>query len=105
MLDPALRNRRIVQEARDPGTAVIYIDVVLGYGVHPNPAGAAVEAIREAQERLRRKKREVIFLAHVCGTDEDPQDASRQVDTLQQAGVIVMPSNAAAARLAGYILR
>jgi len=97
MLDPALRNRRIVQEARDPGTAVIYIDVVLGYGVHPNPAGAAVEAIREAQERLRRKKREVIFLAHVCGTDEDPQDASRQVDTLQQAGVIVMPSNAAAA--------
>ncbi|MCJ7550169.1 MAG: FdrA family protein, partial [Anaerolineae bacterium] len=86
-------------------TAVVYIDVVLGYGVHPNPAGAAVEAIYEAQERLKRKKREVIFLAHVCGTDADPQDASRQVDILRQAGVIVMPSNAAAARLAGCILR
>ncbi|MCJ7552103.1 MAG: acyl-CoA synthetase FdrA [Anaerolineae bacterium] len=105
MLDPALRNRRIVHEARDPDTAVVYIDVVLGYGVHPNPAGAAVEAIYEAQERLKRKKREVIFLAHVCGTDADPQNASRQVDILRQAGVIVMPSNAAAARLAGYILR
>jgi len=105
MLDPALRNRRIVQEARDPDTAVLYIDVVLGYGVHPNPAGAAVEAIYEAQERLKRKKRDVIFLAHVCGTNADPQDASRQVEILQQAGVIVMPSNAAAARLAGYILK
>ncbi len=105
MLDPALRNRRIVQDARDPDTAIVYIDVVLGYGVHPNPAGAAVEAIYEAQEHLKRKGREVVFLAHVCGTNADPQDASSQVDILQRAGVTVMPSNAAAARLAGYILR
>ena len=105
MLDPALRNRRIVHEARDPDTAIVYIDIVLGYGVHPNPAGAAVEAIYEAQEHLKRKRREVIFLAHVCGTNADPQDASSQVDILRRAGVTVMPSNAAAARLAGYILR
>jgi len=104
MIDPALRNRRLVHEARDPNTAIVYIDVVLGYGVHPNPAGAAVEAVYEARDRLK-KKREVLFLAHVCGTNTDPQDASRQVDILRQAGVIVMDSNAAAARLAGYILK
>ncbi|MBN1249545.1 MAG: acyl-CoA synthetase FdrA [Anaerolineae bacterium] len=105
MLDPALRNRRLVHEARDPETAVIYIDVVLGYGVHPNPAGAAVEAIHEARDYLKREDRDVIFLAHVCGTDTDPQNAARQSEILQQAGVIVLPTNAAAARLAAYILR
>ncbi len=40
MIDPALRNRRIVEEARDPATAVILLDYVLGYGAHPDPAGA-----------------------------------------------------------------
>jgi FdrA protein len=105
MLDPTLRNRRILQEARDPETAVIYLDIVLGYGVHPDPAGAAAEAIHEARELLEAEGRSVIFLAHVCGTDGDPQNARGQRATLEQAGVVVLPSNEAAARLAGYILR
>jgi len=104
MLDPTLRNRRIVQEARDPETAVILLDVVLGFGVHPDPAGAAVTAIREAQAELATAGREVVFLASVCGTEGDPQDVRRQEETLRAAGVTVLPSNAAAARLAGYIL-
>jgi FdrA protein len=36
----------------------------------------------------------------VCGTPDDPQDSARQRETLASAGVIVAPSNAAAARLA-----
>ena len=39
-------------------------------------------------------------IAHVCGTRGDPQDAGRQEATLREAGVIVAPTNAAAARLA-----
>jgi FdrA protein len=39
-------------------------------------------------------------IASVCGTDADPQVASRQEQTLREAGVIVAPTNAAAARLA-----
>ena len=35
MIDPSLRNRRILQEARDPAAAVILLDIVLGYGAHP----------------------------------------------------------------------
>ncbi len=39
-------------------------------------------------------------IAHVCGTTLDPQDADSQERTLRDAGVIVAPTNAAAARLA-----
>lgn len=104
MLDPTLRNRRIVHEARDPETAVIFLDVVLGYGVHPDPAGAAVEAIKEAQEIAKAEGREIIFVASVCGTATDPQDLGNQEAKLKLAGVLVLPTNAAATRLAGYIL-
>lgn len=104
MLDPTLRNRRIVREAQDPETAIIFLDIVLGYGVHPDPAGAAVEAIREAQAILKAEDREVIFIASVCGTEGDPQNAKAQEAKLRDAGVVVLESNAAATRLAGHIL-
>lgn len=104
MLDPSLRNRRIIQEARDPETAIISLDIVLGYGVHPDPAGAALEAIHEARRLLVKRDRDIVFVAHVCGTDGDPQNASAQEEALRDAGVIVMPTNAAASRFAGYLL-
>lgn len=104
MLDPTLRNQRLLRETLDSQTAVIYLDIVLGYGVHPDPAGAAVQAIAEAQQRLAEKGREVIFIASVCGTASDPQDARAQEAKLTAAGVVVMPTNAAAARLVRYIL-
>lgn len=104
MLDPTLRNRRILREAQDPETAIIFLDIVLGYGAHPDPAGAAVEAIREAQAWLENERREVLFIASVCGTEGDPQNVNAQEAKLREAGVLVLESNAAATRLAGYIL-
>jgi succinyl-CoA synthetase alpha subunit len=103
MIDPALRNRRLIQEARDPAAAVILLDLVLGYGAHPDPAGAAIEAIREAQTIAVDAGRHLVFVASVCGTDADPQSLSRQEAKLAAAGVLVAPDNAAAARLAGLI--
>ncbi len=38
MIDPTLRNRRIIQEAHDPSTVVILLDIVLGYGADSDPA-------------------------------------------------------------------
>ncbi|MES0362277.1 MAG: acyl-CoA synthetase FdrA, partial [Anaerolineales bacterium] len=38
MLDNDLRLRRLEVEASDPQVAVILLDVVLGYGAHPDPA-------------------------------------------------------------------
>ncbi len=103
MMDPALRNRRIVQEARDPATAVILLDVVLGYGAHSDPAGAVVEAIVRARTIASAAGRHLTVIASVCGTEADPQVLSRQEATLRKAGVLVMPDNASAARLAGLI--
>jgi FdrA protein len=48
MIDFRLRNERIVTAAKDAETAVILLDVVLGYGAHPDPAGALVPAIEAA---------------------------------------------------------
>jgi succinyl-CoA synthetase alpha subunit len=103
MIDPSLRNQRIVQEAQDRETAVILLDVVLGYGAHPDPAGAAAEAIREARRLAGEAGRHIAFVASVCGTEADPQCLSRQEAILRDAGVTVLPENASAVRLAGLI--
>jgi len=101
MLEPTVRNRRIVAEMQDPQTAVILLDVVLGYGVHPDPAGELLLAINEANQKSG--GRYVPIVASVCGTDRDPQNRSRQLAILQEAGVFVFPSNAAATRAAASI--
>lgn len=105
MIDPGLRNERIVQEAKDAETAVVLLDVVIGYGSHEDPAGEAVKAIQEAQKIAKNDGREISFIASVCGTEEDPQDYQAQVNQLKQAGVKVLPSNVEAVKLAAEILR
>ncbi|MGI9553769.1 MAG: acyl-CoA synthetase FdrA, partial [Thermodesulfobacteriota bacterium] len=57
MIDSTLRSERIVQEAKDPGTAIILFDVVLGYGASPDPAGDLLPAIEKAKEIAKSKKR------------------------------------------------
>jgi FdrA protein len=96
MMDYTLRKRRILQEAADPETAVVLLDVVLGYGAHPDPAAELVPVLREACAQ-------VAVLCSVTGTDKDPQNRSATIKRLQEAGAIVMESNAAACKLAGYI--
>ncbi len=99
MIDQELRVKRILQEARDPRIAAIALDVVIGYGSNADPASELGAAIREAKQIAAQKKRELIFVASVTGTDSDPQNLARQTDTLKQAGVMVLNSNAAVARL------
>ena len=103
MLDPTLRAQRIAQEAADPETAVILLDVVLGEGVHTDPAGALVPAITAARAGAADAGRHLVFVASVCGTDEDPQSRAEQVRRLGAAGVLVEDSNVRAVALAGMI--
>ncbi len=103
MIDPLLRQQRIIQEAQDPTTAVILLDIVLGYGAHPDPAGALVPSIHEGKKICSERGRYLSVIASVVGTDEDPQDLRGQKEKLIQAGVMVMPSNAQAARLAALV--
>ena len=103
MLDPELRIQRLLREAEDPEVAVILLDVVLGYGAHPDPAGDIAPAIREARARAQAHGRWLPVVVPVVGTDEDPQGYTAQVQALLEAGALVQRSNAQAVRLAGLI--
>jgi succinyl-CoA synthetase alpha subunit len=99
MIDLRLRNERIVEEAADAEVAVILLDVVLGYGAHPDPAAEIVPVLK----KIKKKSGSPVIVASVCGTDEDPQGLERQETALREAGVLLAESNASAARLAGAI--
>jgi succinyl-CoA synthetase alpha subunit len=105
MIDHRLRNERILQEAADPEVAVILLDVVLGYGSHPDPAAEMRAAITVARDTARKAGREIAFVAHVCGTEADPQNLTRQSSALSGMGVLLANSNAQAVRLAARIAR
>ncbi len=103
MIDGTVRREWIEKEAADPETAVLLLDVVLGYGAHPDPAGEILPAIRRARAAAESAGRHLAVVASVCGTEGDRQRLSAQAAALTAAGVIVMPSNAQAARLAALI--
>jgi FdrA protein len=105
MIDYSLRNQRIIAEAADPETAVILLDVVLGYGSSPDPLTDIVPAISAARKIAADQGRHIPVLCSVTGTDADPQNRSAVVKELRSAGVIVAESNAAASQLAGYIVQ
>jgi FdrA protein len=105
MMDNDLRIRRLQQEAQDPEVAVVLLDVVLGYGAHPDPAGELAPAIAEARARAEEAGRNLEVVAVVVGTDEDPQDMDAQVELLQEAGTRVETSNDAAVRYAGRLVQ
>lgn len=104
MIDNTLRIERMWQEARHPETAVIFLDLVIGYGAHPDPAGEIGEAIRDMRRELQQNEREVIFVASVTGTEFDPQGLTPSREILHSSGVLVCSSNAQAARLAARLV-
>jgi succinyl-CoA synthetase alpha subunit len=104
MIDPSTRVARIAQEAADPETAVILLDIVLGYASHMDPAGALVPAIRKAQTDAQAQGRRLLFVAFVCGTEEDPQVRSAQEAKLLEAGCILGRSSTEAARMAAALV-
>jgi hypothetical protein len=105
MIDNDLRIRRLFQEIDDEQVAVIQLDVVIGYGAHPDPAAELAQAIREAWQKLLEKKRKIAFVCSVTGTESDPQRLSTTEKKLEDAGAIVCPSNAAASRMSAMVVR
>ena len=105
MIDPTIRKLRLVEDAKDPEVAVIIMDVMLGYGSHSDPAGAMLSAIADAKNIAEADGRTIPVLAHVCGTEQDPQPLSEQVAKLQNVGVHVFPTNALMAITGALIAR
>ena len=103
MIDQTLRNERILKEAADPSVAVILLDVVLGYGAHPDPAAPMAGVIEKARAGAARRRRRLSFVGFICGTDGDPQDYARQEAILSAAGMVLAESNAQAVRIAAAI--
>jgi FdrA protein len=97
MIDPGLRNERLQREAADPETGVVLLDVVLGYGAHPDPAGELAPLIEGA---LAEGAGGLSVVVSLCGAAGDPQGLDGQAAALRAAGALVTRSSAAAARLA-----
>lgn len=94
MIEPAVRDAPLAAALADRSVGVVLIDCVLGYGGHRDPGGHLAQALSG------RAKDGPIVIASVTGTEADPQVRSRQVASLEAAGVVVAPSNAAAMRMA-----
>ena len=105
MMDNDLRLRQLQKEAEDPVTAVILLDVVLGFGAHPNPAGEIAPAIIKARKTAEKAGRYLEVVVVVVGTEEDPQGLESQIDQLKEAGVRVETSNLSAVRYVGRLLQ
>ena len=103
MIDQSYRLTRLAHEAADPETAVILLDVVLGYGCNPDPAGEVAAAI-EQREKTGKTGAVPLFVASVCGTAGDPQNYDLQRRKLEDAGVLVAETNALACDLVAEII-
>ncbi|MBD7919423.1 transcriptional regulator [Cellulomonas sp. Sa3CUA2] len=104
MIDPAGRAAAVVAAGDRPDVGVLLVDLVLGHGAAADPTTPLAEAAAAAVRAARSGGRELVVLASVCGTDGDPQGLASARRTLVQAGVVVHPSNAAAARAAVAVL-
>ena len=87
MIDQSLRVEALAA-AREP---VLLLDVVLGYGAHPDPAGELAPVIAGLDAHV---------IVALCGAAGDPQGLDAQRARLEEAGAVVTRSNAHAARLA-----
>src|SRR5256885_1160834 len=83
MIDGTVRREWIAREAADPSTAALLLDIVLGHGAHPDPAGELLPAIDAARDQASRRGGALAVVASVTGTDADPQNRSAQVSRLR----------------------
>jgi FdrA protein len=94
MIEPAVRDAPLRAALDDPETAAILVDIVLGYGAAPDPAGHLVRSLAHIPHRAP-----PLFVS-IVGTNGDPQGYAAQRRALADAGIAVFTSNAAATRAA-----
>ncbi|MEA2192696.1 MAG: FdrA protein, partial [Solirubrobacteraceae bacterium] len=103
MIDPGLRDERLAREAADPATAVLLVDVVLGYGSTMDPVSGLVEMLEHARSAALADGRRLAAIVHVCGTSADPQGRAGVIELLRAGGALVAETNAEAASWAAYV--
>ena len=104
MIDPEKRIECMEQAMDDPSTGVILFDIMLGYGSHPDMAGALLPTVKALKERAEAENRKLYFVSTVCGTRLDIQDYDGAVKALSDAGVIVCETNKLAVLTAAALI-
>ena len=94
MIDPSVRDHALRAALADPEVAVILLDLVIGYGAHAGPAAHLAGVVAGRADDAP------VLVASVTGTELDRQVRSAQVRLLEEAGIVVAPSNAQACELA-----
>lgn len=89
MIDNTLRIERLIKEAEDPTVAIIFMDIVLGFGAHPDPASEFVPVISAALNTAKQDGRKLEIVVTIIGTDDDPQDLNFQIEEFKEAGAKV----------------
>ena len=100
MIDAEARIEMLHEHAGDPRVAAIILDVVLGYGANPDPAGILAP---HCEAVMADGGPQVV--AYVLGTEQDPQGFTAQRARLVRAGCIVTETAAQASRVAAAIAR
>ena len=93
MIDPSLRLKRIVEEAKDPSVGVIIMDFVLGFGSHQDPVGVTIPAILEAKAIAAARGHHLEIVGYVLGTDLDTPNMAEQIAQLEAADVTISSSS------------
>ena len=97
MIDPAARREIMREQAFGPDVAAVLLNVVLGYGSHPDPAGEIAATCADIVAGG------AAVVCYVLGARADHQGLDRQRAKLAEAGAIVTESAAQAARTAAAI--
>lgn len=103
MIDPSARVQPVLEAGARPDVGVLLVDLVLGHGASADPATPLAEAVVTARSTAAADGRELVVVGSVCGTTGDPQGIEGQRRILAAAGVVLHPSNAAAARYAAAL--
>ncbi len=98
MIDPEARIELLAEQATDPTVAVVAMDVVLGDGSHPDPAGVLAPVAAEVVAAG------AAVISYVLGTARDPQGFDDQRRILREAGCIVAETAARSALAAAAVV-
>jgi FdrA protein len=99
MIDYSLRLKKLEEEGSDPETAVILLDVVLGYGSHPEPQKELAPLFRKITVES-----EIVIVCSLIGTDSDPQNRRMVRRELEESGAVVFTTNTEAAEYAAGLI-
>jgi FdrA protein len=100
MIDPEARIQLLREQGTDPDVAVIILDVVLGYGAHPDPAAELAPVCAEITADGG-----PLIVVYVLGTHGDPQGFDAQRQAFTDAGCVVTETAARASLAVAAIAR